>query len=38
MRQLMIDIIYPASDAIFYVDREALEECSRIGPFCGRRR
>ena len=22
MRQLMIDIIYPASDAIFYVDRE----------------
>jgi cytochrome c556 len=23
MRQLMIDIIYPTSDAIFYVDREA---------------
>ena len=22
MRQLMIDIIYPTSDAIFYVDRE----------------
>lgn len=25
MKQLMIDIIYPASDAIFYVDREALK-------------
>lgn len=25
MRQLMIDIIYPTSDAIFYVDREPLK-------------
>jgi cytochrome c556 len=25
MKQLMIDIIYPTSDAIFYVDREALK-------------
>jgi cytochrome c556 len=25
MKELMIDIIYPASDAIFYVDRDALK-------------
>ena len=37
MSQLMIDIIYPTSDAIFYVDRDPPKTESS-GTICGRRR
>jgi hypothetical protein len=36
MKQLMIDIIYPTSDAIFYVDRDP-PKTQHDWMYCGRR-